>query len=123
VQETTGHHVEVAFVDQGSTGEQAAAAATAHGIRLEVVKLPEAKRGFVLMRRRWVAERSFAWAGRFCRMARDDERLDTTLKDFYFVAFALLALQAALPLLWVLGPRPRPARACYGLTASSETAR
>ena len=47
----------------------------AHGIRLEVVKLPEAKRGFVLLPRRWVVERSFAWAARFRRLARDYERL------------------------------------------------
>ena len=47
----------------------------AHGIRLEVVKLPEAKRGFVLLPRRWVVERSFAWATRFRRLARDYERL------------------------------------------------
>lgn len=46
IQEVTGDSVEVAFVDQGYTGETAAAAAEAHGIRLEVVKLPTAKRGF-----------------------------------------------------------------------------
>jgi transposase len=100
VQAATGQTVEVAFVDQGYTGEEPAAAA--HGIRLDVVKLPAAKRGFVLLPRRWVAERSFAWAGRFRRLARDYERLQTTLEGFHFVAFALLALQAALPLLWVL---------------------
>jgi len=52
IQEVTGESVEVAFVDQGYTGEQAAADAEAHGIRLEVVKLPTAKRGFVLLPRR-----------------------------------------------------------------------
>ena len=62
VQEATGEHVEVAFVDQGYTGDEAGAAAAEHGIRLEVVRLPEAKRGFVLLPRRWVVERSFAWA-------------------------------------------------------------
>ncbi len=60
VQEATGESVEVAFVDQGYTGETAATDAEAHGIRLEVVKLEEAKRGFVLLPRRWVVERSFA---------------------------------------------------------------
>ena len=40
IQEATGASVEVAFVDQGYTGEQPAADAEAHGIRLEVVKLP-----------------------------------------------------------------------------------
>src|SRR5262249_13843996 len=75
VQAVTGEAVEVAFVDQGYTGDAPAADAAAHGIRLEVVKLPEAKRGFVLLPRRWVVERSFAWAARFRRLARDYERL------------------------------------------------
>lgn len=45
VQAMTGESVEVAFVDQGYTREQAATDAQENGIRLEVVKLPEAKRG------------------------------------------------------------------------------
>jgi transposase len=90
VQEVTGDSVEVAFVDQGYTGEQAAAAAEQHGIKLEVVKLPDTKRGFVLLPRRWVVERSFAWLARFRRLARDYERLDQTLTGLHFVAFAML---------------------------------
>ena len=61
-----------------------------HGIRLEVVKLPTAKRGFVLLPRRWVVERSFAWMARFRRLARDYERLAETLAGLHFVAFAIL---------------------------------
>ena len=102
VQEVTGNTVEVGFVDQGYTGDQPEADAAAHGIRLEVVKLPEAKRGFVLLPRRWVVERSFAWTGRFRRLARDYERLHTTLEGFHYVAFALLAIQQALPILALL---------------------
>ena len=102
VRAATGQTVEVAFVDQGYTGDREAADAAAHGLRLEVVKLPTAKRGFVLRPRRWVVERGFAWTGRFRRLARDDERLDATLAGFHYLAFALLALHAALPLLWVL---------------------
>jgi len=90
IQEVTGESVEVAFVDQGYTGEQAAADAEAQGIRLEVVKLPTAKRGFVLLPRRWVVERSFAWMARFRRLARDYERLAETLAGLHFVAFAML---------------------------------
>jgi len=56
VQEVTGHHVELAFVDQGYTGDEPAQAAKAQGMRLEVIKLPQAKRGFVLLPRRWVVE-------------------------------------------------------------------
>jgi transposase len=92
VQTATGQHVELAFVDQGYTGERPAAAAQAHGIQLEVVKLPEAKHGFVLLPRRWVVERSFAWASRFRRLARDYERLPETVAALHFIAFACLML-------------------------------
>ena len=102
VQGATGHTVEAAFVDRGYTGAQAEADAAAHGIRLEVVKHPAAARGFVLLPRRWVVERGFAWAARFRRLARDYERLRTTLEGFHYVAFALLALRKVLPLLWIL---------------------
>ncbi len=98
VQEVTDQHVDVAFVDQGYTGEDAA---QEHGIALEVVKLPEAKRGFVLLPRRWVAERSFAWAARFRRLAKDYERLPETLIGLHFVAFVCLLLHRAAPLLQV----------------------
>jgi transposase len=60
VQAFTNDTVELAWVEQGYIGERAANAAAKHGIALEVVKLPEAKRGFVLLPRRWVVERSFA---------------------------------------------------------------
>ena len=102
VQETTGGTVAVTFVDQGYSGEEPAAEAAAQGIRLEVVKLPQAKRGFVLLPRRWVIERNFAWAARFRRLARDYERLQTTLEGLHYVAFALLALHAVRPILEVL---------------------
>jgi transposase len=99
VQEVTGQHVELAFVDQGYTGEAPAAAAQAHGIQLEVVKLSEAKRGFVLLPRRWVVERSFAWAARFRRLAKDYERLPETVAGLHFLVFACLMLVKAAPLL------------------------
>ncbi len=93
VQDVTGETVEVAFADQRYTGEQPAEEAAAHGIRLEVVKLPTAKRGFVLLPRRWVVERSFGWMARFRRLARDYERLPETLVGLHFLAFAMLMLK------------------------------
>jgi transposase len=92
VQEATGQTVEVAFVDQGYTGDQPAADAATHGIQLAVVKLAEAKRGFVLLPRRWVVERSFAWASRFRRLAKDYERLPEVVAGLHFLAFACLML-------------------------------
>jgi len=71
VQTETGETVEIAYVDQGYTEENAADAAEERGIQLEVVKLPTVKRGFVLLPRRWVVERSFGWMSRFRRLARD----------------------------------------------------
>ena len=96
VQAATGDNVELAYVDEGYTGAEPAAAAAAHGIRLEVIKLPEAKRGFVLLPRRWVVERSFAWVARFRRLARDYELLPDTFAALHFVAFACLMLHRLL---------------------------
>ena len=93
LQEATGESVSLAYVDQGYTGSDAAEAALAQGIELEVVKLSEAKRGFVLLPRRWVVERSFAWLARFRRLARDYERLPETLAGLHWLAFAIMLLQ------------------------------
>jgi transposase len=71
----------------------------AHGIRLEVVKLPEAKRGFVLLLRRWVAERSDAWLARFRRLTRDYERLLQMLAGLHSLAFAILMLARFISLM------------------------
>jgi Transposase and inactivated derivatives len=98
VQTVTGDTIKVAFVDQGYTGPQPAQAAAAHGIELIVVKLPEAKKGFVRLPKRWLVERSFAWTGRFRRLARDYERLPETLAGLHFLAFAILMLKHVIHL-------------------------
>lgn len=95
VQEVTGNTVKIAFVDQGYTGENAAEQAEEHGIKLEVVKHTEAKKGFVLLPRRWVVERTFGWLGRFRRLARDYERLTETLAGWHWLAFLGLLLGRA----------------------------
>jgi transposase len=97
VQEATGQTVQVAFVDQGYTGDEPATAAAEHGIKLEVIKHHEAKRGFVLLPRRWVVERSFAWVARFRRLARDYERLPSTLAGYHWLAFVSLMLNFIFP--------------------------
>ena len=102
VQEATGDSVSLAFAGQGYTGDRAAEAAQAHGIALEVVKLPEAKKGFVLLPRRWIVERSFAWTTRFRRLVKDCERYASTLADMHRVAFVCLMLSRAAQL--VTGP-------------------
>lgn len=98
VQAVTGGTVELAYVDQGYTGADVAADAAAEGITLEVVKLPEAKRGFVLLPRRWVVERSISWMRRFRRLAKDYERLPETVAGLHFLAFACILLARTVKL-------------------------
>lgn len=98
IQEATGQHVEIAYVDSGYIGPEPAATAAAQGIELVVVKTPEAKRGFVLLPKRWVVERSFAWMSRFRRLARDCERLPSVLAGLHFLAFACLLLHQLIHL-------------------------
>ena len=95
IQEATDESVTLAYVDQGYTGENTAKAAEAHGIALKVVKLPEAKRGFVLLPRRWVVERSLAWATRCRRLVKDYERYAPTIAGLNTVAFICFMLKNA----------------------------
>ena len=97
VQEVTGESVKVAWVDQGYTGEEARTAAARQGIELLVVKHEQAKRGFVLLPRRWVVERSFAWMARFRRLVKDYERMPQVLVGLHFVAFASILLARLEP--------------------------
>lgn len=99
VQDATGDTVELAYVDQGYTGQEAERAADGWGIRLVVVKLPEARQGFVLLPRRWVVERSFAWLSRFRRLAKDYERLPESVAGLHLVAFSVLMLGRVMKLL------------------------
>jgi transposase len=95
----TGDAVEIAYGDQGYTGEQAVQDAAAHHMHLEVVTLPEAKKGCVLWPKRWGSERSNAWAARFRRLARDDEQLAETLAGLHCVAFAIWMLKRFVALI------------------------
>ena len=94
VREATGGNVSIAYVDQGYTGQDAAQQAAQQGIELVVVRLDAAKKGFVLLPNRWVVERSFAWTGRFRRLARDFERLPATFAGLHWLAFFSLMLHS-----------------------------
>lgn len=71
--------VVLAYVDQGYTGQNPASAPLEHGITLDAVKSPEAKR-------------SFRWAALFRRLACDYERLPETLAGLHYLAFVCLML-------------------------------
>ena len=92
VQAVTGQNLKVAFADGGYSGEVAARAASEQAVELHIVKLPQASKGFVLLPKRWVVERSFAWKTRFRRLIRDYERLPETVAGLHFAVFAILML-------------------------------
>jgi transposase len=60
--------------------------------RLEIVKRSDDTKGFVVLPRRWVVERTFSWFGRNRRLAKDFENLAETLGAFV----ALGSIQHAL---------------------------
>ena len=78
---------------KATPGEKSADAAKKHGIELRVVKLPDVKRGFVLLPKRWIVERTLAWSTRFRRLAKDYERCAQTLADLHLVAFTCIMLK------------------------------
>jgi len=93
-QKITGHTIEICYADQGYTGEEPEKAVRKKGVELVIIKLPEAKRGFVLLPRRWVVERTFAWQARFRRLSRDYERLATTIEGVHWLAASTLMLRS-----------------------------
>jgi transposase len=94
VQQATGQTVKLAFADLGYTGNTARQAAHDEGVELQIIKLPEAKKGFVLLPCRCVVERSFSWLNRFRRLAQHYDRLPETLAGLHFIFFAMLRMLA-----------------------------
>lgn len=95
MQQATSETVKLAWADQGYTGEQARSDAAECGIDLQVVKLLEVTKVFVLPPRRWVVERSFGWLTRFKRLSRDIKSMPDVLAGLNFVVFAMLMLPKA----------------------------
>lgn len=98
VQDVTGQSVTVAFADGSYTGPNAAHAASECGIELQIVQVPDAVRGFILLPMRWIVERSFPGGEcatgkmRFRRPIRYYERLPETVAGLHFAVFARLML-------------------------------
>jgi len=62
-------------------------------IRLEIVKRPEGTKGFLLLPKRWIVERTFAWLGRYRRLSKDDEYLAQTSETVIRVAMIHLMVR------------------------------
>ena len=62
-------------------------------MRLEIIKRSEDLKGFVVLPRRWVVERTFSWFGRNRRIAKDYENLTETLATFVTLACIQIAIR------------------------------
>jgi transposase len=62
-------------------------------LRTEIVKRIDDMKGFVVLPRRWVVERTFSWFGRNRRLAKDFENLTETLATFVTLASIQLVLR------------------------------
>jgi putative transposase len=64
---------------------------------LKIKKRPEEARGFVVIKRRWVVERTFAWLGRFRRLSKDYEYLTESSETMIYLAMTHLMLRRLAP--------------------------
>ena len=98
-------NVQSVLCDSGYTGEPFALGvreALGPEVTVQIAKRSELHK-FAVMPKRWVVERSFAWAARFRRLAKDYERLPDVLRGLHFLVFAILMLPKAIPLLTATG--------------------
>lgn len=64
---------------------------------LEIVRRPDEARGFVLVKRRWVVERTLAWLGRYRRLSKDYEYLPQSSETMVYLAMISLMLGRLRP--------------------------
>jgi putative transposase len=81
------------WADGGYAGELVDWAKRCFGWRLEIVRRPDEAKGFVLLKRRWVVERTFAWLLRSRRLSKDYERLESTEESFVYLSMIRLMLR------------------------------
>jgi transposase len=62
-------------------------------VNVEIVKRSDQAKGFVVLPKRWVVERTFAWFGRCRRLARDWECLNRRARAFLLLASIRLMLR------------------------------
>lgn len=95
-------NIKKVWADNGYSGEDLKAIANGYGKDLEIVKRPAGRirvyneqwkaewiaveRGFTVLPRRWVVERTFAWIGRYRRMSKDYEYLAKTSETMIYLS-------------------------------------
>ncbi len=85
------------WADGGYTGDLAAWLQDRYGIVLEIVSKPPEQRGFAVLPRRWVVERSIAWLGRSRRLSKDYEHTTAAAETWCYLASIGLLLKRLHP--------------------------
>ncbi len=85
------------WADQGYKDHFVAWARAATGGAVAVVARPKDQKGFAVLPRRWVVERTFAWLGRSRRLSKDYEALPETHEAWVQVAMIHLMLKRLAP--------------------------
>ena len=85
--------LELVWADGGYNAHQVKTAADNAALRVEIVKRSDDVKGFVVLPRRWVVERTFSWFGRNRRLAKDYENLAQTLAAFVALASIQLGIR------------------------------
>ena len=81
------------WADGGYAGQLIEWVKTECGWTLEIVKRTDDLKGFVLLPRRWVVERTFAWLGRYRRLTKDWDGAPETTEAFIHLAMTHLMLK------------------------------
>jgi putative transposase len=78
--------LEKVWADQGYRGELVEWAREWEDFDLEIVARPDEAQGFVVVRKRWIVERTFAWLGRYRRLSKDYEATCESSEDLIYAA-------------------------------------
>ncbi len=86
--------IERIYADGGYQGPRVRAAAARTGTwKIEIIKRSDIAKGFVVLPKRWVVERTLAWVSRNRRLSRDFERYATTVSAFIRLAMIRIMLR------------------------------
>ncbi len=85
------------WADQAYTGDLGQDMHQQHGITLEIVAKLTEQQGFVVLPRRWVVERTFAWLGRYRRLSKDYEQRVEYSETWVYIASIARMLRTVYP--------------------------
>ena len=81
------------WADSAYEGPRVAAVARESGLEVEVVKRSDEKKGFVVLPKRWIVERTFGWLNRERRLSKDYERKEESAEAFIYLGMSQLMLR------------------------------